>query len=202
MKLSLWDTRLGDVKADLIVVNNYDAVTDPLVTDDTSKGYVVGSTWVNRTGQRIWEAVSVAVGAAVWLPASGGATATLGTQATPAAKTVSVTLTAAEILTGIITGNQGGGAAANYQMPTASAFEAALIAQFGPLPALPAQAKYDFNVINISTNAAEVVTITTNTGWTLFGDMNFAANAAGDQSGGQLRAVRTAANTYSLYRIA
>jgi hypothetical protein len=120
-------------------------------------------------------------------------------QPAPAAKTTSTTLTAAEILTGIITGNQGGGAAANYTLPLATAFETALLALF---PGLQNDDAFDFSVINISTTAAEVVTIVTNTGWTLVGDMNLAANAAGDQSGGLFRARRTAANTYTLYRIA
>lgn len=123
----------------------------------------------------------------------------LVTQAAPTAKTVSATLTAAEVLVGIITGNQGGGAAAAYTLPLATDFETALIALF---PGLQNNDSFDFSVINISTVAAEVITVTTNTGWTLVGDMTLAANAAGDQSSGLFRARRTAANTYTLYRIA
>ena len=119
-------------------------------------------------------------------------------QAAPAAKTTSATLTAAELLTGIITGNQGAAGAATYTLPLATDFETALLALAGDLKV---NDSCDFSVINISTNAAETVTIATNTGWTLVGDVTMAAVAVGDQSSGMFRARRTAANTYTLYRI-
>lgn len=125
--------------------------------------------------------------------------ANLITQATPTAKTTSATLTAAEILVGIITGNQGGGAGAAYTLPTAADFETALIAAY---PGLQNDDSFDFSVINISTNAAEIITMTTATGWTLVGDMTLAANATGDQSGGRFRARRVSSSAYVLYRMA
>lgn len=121
----------------------------------------------------------------------------LGFQGTPAAKTTSVTLTAAEILTGIITGNPG--ATANYTLPLATDFETALKALY---PNLSNNTSFDFSIINIDTTAADIITVVTNTGWTLVGDVTLPGNAAGDQSGGLFRARRTAANTYTLYRIA
>ncbi len=124
------------------------------------------------------------------------ATVTMGSQATPTAKTVAATLTAAEILAGIITANQGGGAAANYTLPTATNFEAAF-----PLT-LANNDSFDFFVVNISTVAAEDITIVTNTGWTLVGSMVIAANSGATEiSSAQFRARRTAANTFTLYRL-
>lgn len=118
-------------------------------------------------------------------------------QVTPTAKTVAVTLTAAELLTGIITAAQGGGAAANYQLPTASSFQ-----NLAPNNIADNDA-FDFYVINISTNAAEIITITTNTNWTLVGNMIIGANSAGTaQSSATFRARRTSSANYTLYRIA
>ncbi|TIW28678.1 MAG: hypothetical protein E5V63_04145 [Mesorhizobium sp.] len=120
------------------------------------------------------------------------------TQAAPAAKTTSTTLTAAELLGGLLTGNQGAAGAAAYTLPLATDLETALLAI---RPDLANNDAFDFNVINISTVAAETITMTTNTGWTLVGDMILAANATGDESVGRFRARRTAANTYTLYRV-
>jgi hypothetical protein len=126
---------------------------------------------------------------------------TLRKQAAPAAKTVSATLTAAELIGGLITGNQGAGAAANYTLPTGTDLETALLAIF---PGLAADDSFEFNVINLSTVAAEDITLLTAAGWTLSGSMvvveQTAANPAG--SNGLFRARRTAANTYTLYRVA
>lgn len=122
-------------------------------------------------------------------------------QPTPAAKTVTVTLTAAEILTGLITGNQGGAAAASYTLPTGANLEAALNAAF---PSLANDDAFDFVVINLSTAPAEDITLLTATGLTLVGNMVVESNEATAQKGpsGQFRIRRTAASTYTVYRIA
>ena len=117
----------------------------------------------------------------------------------PTAKTTSTTLTAAELLTFVITGNQGGGAAATYTTPTGTLIETALIALY---PDLKNNDAFDFSVANVSVNAAETVTIAAGATVTLFGDMTMAAVAVGDQSSGLFRCVRTSANNYSIYRIA
>lgn len=120
-------------------------------------------------------------------------------QAAPAAKTVAVTLTAAEIMAGLLTANQGGAAAANYTLPLATDLETALVAAH---PGLQNDDSFDFALVNISTVAAEDITIVTNTGWTLAGNMVVASNdAATSISWGMFRARRTGANAYSLYRI-
>ena len=116
-------------------------------------------------------------------------------QVTPAAKTVSTTLTAAELLTRIITVNQAAGAASAQQLPTAAALDTAL-------PYATTNTSIEFSVINISTVAAEDASVTTNTGWTLVGNMDVASNAAAtDKSAGRFRARRTAAGAWTLYRI-
>ncbi|MGW8300426.1 MAG: hypothetical protein ACWGNO_00075 [Desulfobacterales bacterium] len=116
-------------------------------------------------------------------------------QGTPAAKTTSATLTAAEVLTGIITVNQGGGATSSQQLPLATAMDTAL-------PDSAAGDAFDFSVINISTVAAEDADVTTNTGWTLVGNMDVASNAAAtDKSAGRFRARKTGAGAWTLYRL-
>jgi len=117
-------------------------------------------------------------------------------QATPTAKTVSATLTAAEILVGIITVNQAAAGASALQLPLATAMDTAL-------PAFGANDSFDFSVINISTVDAEDASLTTNTGWTLVGSMDIPAySAAGSlNSSGRFRARRTAAGAWTLYRL-
>lgn len=123
----------------------------------------------------------------------------IGRQAAPAAKTTSTTLTAAEILGGLITGNQGAAGAATYTLPLGADLEGALLA-YGP-PQV--DDSFDFSVINLSVVAAEDITIATNTGWTLVGTMVVESNEATAQKGpsGTFRARRTAANAFSLYRM-
>lgn len=116
------------------------------------------------------------------------------TQGAPAAKTVSATLTAAEVVTGIITVNQGGAGASAQQLPLAADMDTAI-------PDAAAGDAFDFSVINISTVTAEVASITTNTGWTLVGAMDVLANEAGTKSAGRFRARKTGAGAWVLYRI-
>lgn len=148
-------------------------------------------------------AVSVAMSGDATLASSGALTTTKiagapkRTQATPTAKTTSATLTAAEVLVGLITVNQGGGASSAQQLPTVSDLEAALTGEAN-------DDAFDFHVINISTVDAEDASITTNTGWTLVGKMDVLANnAAGTaNTSGHFRARKTGTGTWTLYRVA
>lgn len=116
-------------------------------------------------------------------------------QVTPTAKTVSATLTALEIWQGLITVNQGAGAASALQLPTAADLDLLLTDWV-------ANDSFDFSLINISTTAADDASITTNTGWTLVGNMDVASNAAAtDKSVGAFRARKTAAGAWTIYRI-
>ncbi|MEY9419910.1 hypothetical protein ABIF69_006352 [Bradyrhizobium japonicum] len=47
--------------------NNYSANSDPAATNDSSQGYVVGSTWINVASGTIWQCLSGARDAAVWM---------------------------------------------------------------------------------------------------------------------------------------
>lgn len=121
-------------------------------------------------------------------------------QATPTALTVSALLTAAQLLTGLLTANQGAAGAAAYQLPTAANLNA-LVLTTAPGGFQIGQS-FDFTLVNVSTVAAEAASITTNTGWTLVGDMDVAANsAATTKSAGRFRAKKTAATTWTLYRL-
>jgi hypothetical protein len=117
------------------------------------------------------------------------------TQGAPAAATVSATLTAANILTGIVTVNQGGAGASAQQLPAGGDLDTAL-------PLAVAGDAFDFSVINISTVAAESASLTTNTGLTLVGDMDVSANsAATTKSAGRFRARKTGTALWTVYRL-
>ena len=115
---------------------------------------------------------------------------------TVAGKTTTVTLTAAEIMGGILTANQGGGAVATYTMPLGTDLAAALPANFA------AGYTFDFAITNISTNAAEIATVAGNTGTTAKGCMTVGANSGTTvHSFGLFRVVNTGAGTFDFYRI-
>ena len=60
---------------------NLGATTDPGAGNDTTQGYVIGSLWINVTLGKVWQAVDVSTGAAVWKELSAGsASLTLGTK--------------------------------------------------------------------------------------------------------------------------
>lgn len=116
-------------------------------------------------------------------------------QGTPVAATTSATLTAANIQAGIITVLQGSGASSAQQLPLATAMDTAF-------PAAVANSAFFFSVINISATAAEAASITTNTGWTLVGDMDIIANSASTtKSAGRFLARKTGTGAWTLYRM-
>lgn len=116
-------------------------------------------------------------------------------QGAPTAKTVDATLTAAEVLAGIITVNQGAAGTSSQTLPLASAMDTAI-------PDAAAGDAFDFTVINISTTDAEDATLITNTGWTLVGNMEVqAASALTLNTSGRFRARKTGAAAWSLYRL-
>lgn len=118
-------------------------------------------------------------------------------QPTPASKSVSATLTPAELFTKIIKVNQAAGAAVALQLPTVASLEAALPA------GIQNEDSFEFSLINISTVDAEDATITTNTGWTLVGDISVPAKSAAGSlnTSGRFRAVRTSSTAWVLYRL-
>lgn len=80
---SIWIGDATGVPVELL--NNYDATTDPLVTDDNVAGYAVGSRWINVTLDKEFVALDVSTGAAVWVETTGagGASTFLSLSDTP-----------------------------------------------------------------------------------------------------------------------
>lgn len=118
-----------------------------------------------------------------------------GVQKAATAKTTSATLTALEIWQKILTVNQAAGGASALQLPTAADLDL-LLTDWA------ADDYFDLSLINTSTVGAEDASITTNTGWTLVGNMDVASNAAAtDKSAGMFRLRKTAAGAWTIYRL-
>jgi len=110
-------------------------------------------------------------------------------QPTETSKSAAVTLTIAELLTGIVQFT--GATIGTLTLPTGTNIEAGL-----PTAAtFPVDMSFDFSVINTGT-ASGAVTITTNTGLTLVGSMVVPITTSG-----LFRVRKTATNTYTVYRI-
>ena len=109
----------------------------------------------------------------------------------PATATASATLTVAQLTNGILLGSPGTSAAA-YTLPLCTTLDAALVnAKVG--------SAFDFAVINVDGSSSGVITMTTNTGWTLVGLMTIVATAGTTQA---FRARKTGDATWTLYRVA
>lgn len=125
-------------------------------------------------------------------------TSNSGTQVTPAAKTVAVTLTGAELLTGLITGTHAAGATQAYTLPTGTLLDAA--STFG------VDEYFDWTLINLSAAAADTITVTAGADHTVVGTMVVASahSTTGLLYGNsaRFRTRKTAANTFVTYRLA
>lgn len=53
-------------------VSQHDGTVNPTVNDDNTRGYSVGTLWVNTATQNVYVSTSVATGAAVWTQMTGG----------------------------------------------------------------------------------------------------------------------------------
>lgn len=113
----------------------------------------------------------------------------LSSQANEATQNTAATLTAAQLLNGILTSNPAG--AINLQLPLATAMDTAL-------PTSVAGDSFDFTIISVA-GSTNLPTVTTNTGWTLTGSVVFTAVAG---NAGRFRARKTATGTWTLYRLA
>jgi hypothetical protein len=154
--------------------------------------------------------VYMAQGAAELIAESGGAiTAKAGStlrvqgfmpkaQAVPAAKTTAVTLTIAELLTGIITATHTVGGTAAYTLPTGTLVDAGCSLDIGD--------SFDWSLINLSAAALDTVTVTAGEGHTIVGNAIVQSVHASTGliygSSGMFRTKKTAANTMVTYRIA
>jgi hypothetical protein len=99
--------------------------------------------------------------------------------------TSAVTLTSAQLATGIISATPG--SALSYTLPLVTDLEALLVNAGN-------NASFDFTVINLS--SANIGTVATNTGWTLVGAMGVAVS-----SSGRFRARKTGTAAWALYRV-
>jgi len=115
----------------------------------------------------------------------------LNTQPTPVSLTTGVTLTAAQLTNGIILGSPGA-SAVSYQLPTCADLDTLVSSG-------KTGSSFDFSVINVDGNTSGVITLTTNTGWTLVGLMTVVATAGTAQA---FRARKTGDGTWTLYRMA
>ena len=119
-------------------------------------------------------------------------------QVTPAAMTVAATITAANLLKGIITGTHTAGATQAYTLPTGVDLDAALSSY------MINDASFDFTIINLSVAAADTITLTASVGITIVGNPIIDANQIYTSwylSSGTFRVRKTAANTFVAYRI-
>ena len=99
--------------------------------------------------------------------------------------TSAVTLTSAQLATGIISATPG--SALSYTLPLVTDLEALLVNAGN-------NASFDFVVINLS--GANIGTVATNTGWTLVGAMGVAVS-----SSGRFRARKVGTAAWTLYRV-
>lgn len=113
-------------------------------------------------------------------------------QGAHATATNTATLTVAQITSGILVGTPT--AAAAYTLPLAATLDAALADKVGHT--------FDLYVINAATTDLFAITMTTNTGWTLHGNMVVQENQdPSHNSSGHFRIRKTGAGAYTLYRI-
>ena len=121
---------------------------------------------------------------------------TLNRQAAPTAKTVTATLSAANILGGLVT-TTGATGPSIHQLPTGTAIDLVI-------PSAVANDSFDFSLINTGTGAGTDATITVNTGVTIVGNPTAGSlvDATVDTGSARFRVRKTATATYVVYRIA
>lgn len=118
----------------------------------------------------------------------------MGYQGAPATATVTATLTVAQFLSGILIGDQGSTAAAAYTLPTVASLEATL-------SNAKLNSTVELVVINIGNTSAEDITMTTNTGWTLVGNMVVVdGTSSANSSSAVFLARKTGDAAWTLYR--
>jgi hypothetical protein len=119
----------------------------------------------------------------------------MNTQTTPATATTSATLTTTQLLNGIILGTPTTTAAA-YTLPLAADVDAVVTSA-------KVNSSFDFVVINTNGSGSGVITITTNTGWSIGSSGSqglMTVTTAGTAQA--YRAVKTGDAAWSLYRVA
>ncbi len=163
---------------------------------DATTFYSVGSGGLTIPVSRVTPALSPGSGSVIRFPSR-----LVSLQPVPTAKTTAVTLTAAELLTGIITGTHTAGATQAYTLPTGTLLEAAV-------PTLQIGEGFEWTLINLSAAAADSITVTAGTDHTIVGDAvvisvhvttGGAITSRGCSSSTWITK-KTAANTFVTYR--
>ena len=111
----------------------------------------------------------------------------------PVSIAATATLTAAQVLNGLIIANSGvSSGAQTYTLPTVADFEAAFPS------AVKVGATYTFRLVNIGTGTATAI-VATATGWTITGSLTMTIPIT---TGAVLVARKTGSGTWTLYRVA
>lgn len=112
--------------------------------------------------------------------------------ATPVSVTASATLTAAQVLNGLILANNGVTSSQTYTLPTVADLEAVLVNsdRIGTT--------FSFRVVNLGTSSGTAV-IAAGTGWTVTGSLTMTIPVT---TGAMMIARKTAAGAWTLYRVA
>ena len=117
-------------------------------------------------------------------------------QGAPATMTGAATLTAAQLLTGIVVATPV--AAVDYTLPTGEDLDDALTLFMGD------DASFDFSIINLSATDDDIITLLVNTGVTIVGSPYVNANEFEQsyyRNTGVFRCRKTADDTFIVYRI-
>ena len=110
----------------------------------------------------------------------------------PVSIAATATLTAAQVLNGLIIANSGvSSGAQTYTLPTVADFEAAFPS------AVKVGATYTFRLVNIGTGTATAI-VATATGWTITGSLTMTIPIT---TGATLVARKTGTGTWTLYRV-
>lgn len=116
--------------------------------------------------------------------------AVMGYAPVPATATVTATLTAAQVLSGILLGSPGT-SAASYTLPTVADLEATLSsAKVG--------STFNLSVVNVDGSSSGVITLVAGTGWTIVGLATVVATAGTAQ---MFRARKSGDGAWTLYRV-
>jgi hypothetical protein len=119
--------------------------------------------------------------------------ADFGVSPTPVSITATATLTAAQVLNGLILANSGvSSGAQTYTLPTVSDFEAAFPS------AVKVGATYMFRIVNLGTSTATAI-VAAGTGWTVSGSLTMTVPVT---TGASFIARKSGAGAWTLYRVA
>jgi len=118
--------------------------------------------------------------------------ADFGNTSAPVSVTATATLTADQVLNGLILANSGvSSGAQTYTLPTVALFEAAFPS------ALKVGATYQFNLVNLGTSTATAI-VAAGTGWTVSGSLTMTVPVT---TGASFIARKSGAGAWTLYRV-